>query len=436
MSKAAIARIIHTKLVGAADARSCNAIDDRACREVPGNFLLTIISQFFQQLGDAVANPKIVLPWVMETISAPLYLIGFLVPIRESGSMIPQLLLASYIRRLAIRKWVWVAGSFLQAFCIAGIGLVAWSLEGAAAGYAIIGLLALFSLSRCLSSVASKDVVGKTIPKTQRGRVSGWSASVAGMITVMFGAGLLLFSGRELAPVHYGIMLAGAGALWLIAGSVYALIREFPGEAAAADNAFIAAFRRLTILRSDRPFRRFVITRALLLCSALTGPYYVVLAQQQLGSPGYLLGLFVIASGAASLVSSPFWGHFADLSSRKVLIAAALMTTLLGLLVFLISVMRPGLFGFVWLLPLVYFLLSIAHQGVRVGRKTYVVDLAEGNKRTDYVSVSNTLIGIILLILGFTGALSSFVSVATIILILSLMGALGALLGFTLPEVE
>ncbi len=436
MSRTSIARLIHTKLVGETDARSCNAIDEHACRVVPGNFLLTIISQFFQQLGDAVANPKIVLPWVMETISAPLYLIGFLVPIRESGSMIPQLLLASYIRRMAIRKWVWVAGSILQAICIAGIGMVAWTLDGTVAGFAIIGLLALFSLSRCLSSVASKDVVGKTIPKTQRGRVSGWSASVAGMITVVFGAGLLLFSGRELTPVHYGIMLAGAGALWLVAGFVYSLIREFPGETAAGDNAFIDAFRRLTILRSDRPFRRFVITRALLLCSALTGPYYVVLAQQHLGSPGYLLGLFVIASGAASLVSSPFWGHFADLSSRKVLIAAALMTTVLGLLVFGISVTRPGLFGFVWLLPLVYFLLSIAHQGVRVGRKTYVVDLAEGNKRTDYVSVSNTLIGIILLILGFTGALSSFVSVAAIILILSLMGACGALLGFTLPEVE
>ena len=52
----------------------------------------------------------------------------------------------------------------------------------------------------------------------------------------------------------------------------------------------------------------------------------------------------------------------------------------------------PGIAGSIWFLPLAYFVLSIAHSGVRVGRKTYVVNLATGNKRTDYVAISNTTI--------------------------------------------
>jgi MFS family permease len=427
---------IYTALVGIAAADSCHGIDEKSCREVPRNFLLTIISQFFSQLGDAIANPKVVLPWVMETVHAPLYLVGFLVPIRESGSMIPQLLVAGYIRHRAIRKWIWVLGSLLQACCIIGIGLVAWTLSGTAAGFSIIALLVLFSLSRCLSSVASKDIVGKTIPKKQRGRVTGWSASAAGLITVAFGAGLLLFSSREPTSLSYAIMLAGAGLLWLIAAYTYSQIKEFPGEIADGRATFIDMIKRLSILRSDKAFRRFVITRALLLCSALTGPYYVLLAQQHLGSPGGLLGLFIIASGTAGLLSSPIWGRFADLSSRRVMIAGALLTTLLGLAVFVIDHNAEHWLEQIWLLPLVYFVLSIAHQGVRIGRKTYVVDMAEGNKRTDYVSVGNTLIGIILLVLGFTGALAAFLSVSTIILYLSLMGGAGVILAFTLPEVE
>ena len=436
MHKHRLSADIYAKLVNEEDARVCTDIDEQACRDVPGNFLLMIISHFFSKLGDALANPKVVLPWVMETLQAPLYLIGFLVPIRESGSLIPQLFIASYIRTVAVRKWIWVLGSLVQAVAIAAIGLVAWTLEGVAAGWAIIALLVLFSLARGLSSVASKDVLGKTIPKTRRGQVNGWSASAAGLITVAL-ALLLLVSGAAQLPAQvYGLLLAGAGLLWVIAAAIYARIRELPGATEGGGNAVVEALKRLDILRSDAPFRRFVITRALLLCSALTAPYYVVLAQQKLGSAAATLALFMLASGAASLLSAPLWGRFADLSSRRVMILAAVMTAGLGLLVYALDSLQPSWLALGWMLPALYFCLSIAHQGVRIGRKTYVVDLAHGNRRTDYVAVSNTLIGVILLLLGFAGALGALLSVSQIILLLSLLGALGAVMAAALPEAE
>lgn len=436
MHKHRLSADIYTKLVNEEDARVCTDIDEQACRDVPGNFLLMIISHFFSKLGDALANPKVVLPWVMETLQAPLYLIGFLVPIRESGSLIPQLFIASYIRTVAVRKWVWIFGSLVQAVAIAAIGLVAWTLDGATAGWSIIGLLVLFSLARGLSSVASKDVLGKTIPKTRRGQVNGWSASSAGLVTVAL-ALLLLFSGTDqLPPQAYGLLLAGAGLLWLIAAAIYARISELPGETEGGGNAVVEAMKRLDILRSDRPFRRFVITRALLLCSALTAPYYVVLAQQKLGSAAATLGLFMLASGAASLVSAPLWGRFADLSSRRVMMAAAIMTASIGLVVYLLDNLQPTWLAIGWMLPALYFCLSIAHQGARIGRKTYLVDLAQGNRRTDYVAVSNSVIGLILLLLGFAGALGAVMTVSQIILSLSLLGAIGAVMAAALPEAE
>ncbi len=427
---------LYEKLMNQEGARACKAIDESACREVPGNFFLQIFSQFLTQLGDAVSNPKIVLPWVLESVAAPLYLLGLLVPIRESGSMLPQLVIASYVRRLPIRKWVWVLGSVLQAASIFGIGVVAWLLQGATAGWSIIALLTLFSLSRGLCSVASKDVIGKTIPKKQRGRLSGWSSSAAGLITLALGAMLLIGNSEDLRPAHYGILLAGAGGLWLVAALVYARVKEFPGETDGGANGFVEAMRRLSILRTDKPFRRFVITRALMLCSALTAPYYVVLAQQNLGAPAYLLGLFILASGAAGLVSGPFWGLFADISSRRVLIVSALLTAVLGFIVYAVAQLQAGWLALAWVLPTIYFMLSIAHQGVRIGRKTYVVDLAEGNKRTDYVSVSNTVIGLILLLMGLTGALSTVLDVSEIILLLSCFCLGGSALALTLPEAD
>ena len=87
-------------------------------------------------------------------------------------------------------------------------------------------------------------------------------------------------------------------------------------------------------------------------------------------------------------------------------------------------------------MPVIYFILSIGYQGIRIGRKTYITDLAEGNKRTDYVAVSNTLIGFILLLSGLIGTLSSFIGLGGIILVLSLVGVLAIYLAKQLPEVQ
>ena len=178
------------------------------------------------------------------------------------------------------------------------------------------------------------------------------------------------------------------------------------------------------------------MTRALLMCSALSAPFYVALAQDNRGSAAAVLGSFVAAAGLASLLSAPVWGRFADRSSRKVMVAAALLTSGIGLVTFAVHNVLPELGRTVWFLPGAYFVLSIAHSGVRVGRKTYVVDLATGNKRTDYVAISNTVIGVMLLLVGSVGALSPLIGNAGVIALLAMMGLAGALLGTTLPEAQ
>ncbi|MEJ2534788.1 MAG: MFS transporter [Gammaproteobacteria bacterium] len=426
---------LYQKLVNEEDARVCRDISDDACRETPGNFLRLIGAYFLTKLGDAVASPKTVLAWVTNAVGAPAWVLGFLVPIRESGSLIPQLLIAGFIRRLEVRKWVWVVGSILQAGAIVGLGWVAVTLEGDAAGWAILGLITLFSLARGFCSVASKDVLGKTVPKTRRGQLTGWSASLAGLVTVGVGVSLTLPGVQSEGTQAFGWLLAGAGCLWVLAAALYGTVKEYPGETEGGGNAITEALRRADILRTDRAFRHFVIARALLMCSALSAPFYVALGQQQPGTGAALLGLFVIADGLASLLSAPIWGRFADRSSRWVMVAAAVLTSGTGLAVFAIATWFGGMLEFIWFMPVAYFVLSVAHWGVRVGRKTYVVDLASGNRRTDYVAVSNTVIGFLLLAAGTIGALASVISTAGVIAVLSLMGLAGAWMSASLPDV-
>jgi hypothetical protein len=435
----AISRSIYELLVNEEDARVCKDISEDACRETPRSFVLQLLALFLTKLGDAIASPKTVLSWVMASVQAPTALIGFLVPIRESGSLIPQLFIASFVRQLPVRKWVWVAGSVIQAVAVVGIGLAALSLRGAAAGWTILGLLALFSLARGLCSVASKDVLGKTIARTRRGQLTGWSASAAGLVSIGVGVFLLVRGAGGAGEAGAGLLaalLVGAGVLWLLAAAVYAQIPEYPGATEGGANAITEGLAKLSLLASDVPFRKFVIARSLLLCSALSAPYYVLLARETAGTAASLLGLFVIAAGLADLVAAPVWGRLSDRSSRRVMIHGGVLSAAIGALLFLADEFLPGLVAQAWFVPLAYFLLSIAHGGVRVGRKTYVVDLAQGNRRTDYVSVSNSVIGVVLLLAGLSGALSTVLSTSGIILVLSLMGFAGSIMSASLPEIE
>ena len=283
--------------------------------------------------------------------------------------------------------------------------------------------------------MASKDVIGKTVPKGRRGQLNGWSASLAGAVTLLFGLALLLPALRDRGSTLLGVMILAAAALWLLAAFVYALVHEERGATEGGGNAIALALQSLSLLYRDKPFRRFLIARALLMCSALSAPYYVALAYDRIGSVAWMLGLFVIADGLASLLSAPVWGRFADRSSKQVMYMAAIVTAATGILLYLVDRFAPDMIASIWLLPLAYFVLSIAHSGVRVGRKTYVVDLAAGADKTAYVSVSNTVIGVLLLLVGLLGLLTPLIGNAGMIGLLALIGVAGAILTTRLKDV-
>jgi predicted MFS family arabinose efflux permease len=426
---------LYDRLTNQEDARVCTDISEKACRYVPANFLRIVGSSLLTKTGDALINPKTVLAWLVNFMGAPAFVMALLVPVRESGSLIPQLAIAAWVRRKPIRKWTWVLGAMLQGAAVAAIGLVALLLRGVTAGVAVLAAIVVFSLARGLCSVSSKDVLGKTIPKTRRGRVSGIAAGLSGVFVILVGLGIYLGRPADAGALFYAALLFGAAVLWWIAAFVYGSIAEEPGETEGGGNAAAAAMKSLVLLARDRDFRRFVITRALLISSALTAPYYVSLAQRSSGGSISVLGLVVLAGGLASSLSAPTWGRLADRSSRSVLLLAATFTGALGIAVFLLERLLAGDVPS-WVYPAAFLLLGVAHSGIRLGRKTYLVDMAGGNKRTAYVAVSNTVIGVILLLAGGMTAALSFLSAETLILVFAGTSLGGAVCGLGLPEVQ
>ncbi len=429
------ARDIFDLLTGDEDARVCKDIPDEACREQPRNYLLHVASLIATKSGDRLASPKLVLAWLLTGLGAPAFMLGWLVPIRESLALLPQLVVARYLRQVPVRKWFWVGGSIVQGMAVLSMAWVALSLEGSAAGWSILGLLVVFSLARGVCSVASKDVLGKTVAKTRRGSVSGYAASVAGIVTVAVGVAALVFDPGEQTAGFFSVVLLTAGCLWLLAALVYGALAEYPGATEGGGNALSEALGQLALIRRDAELRGFLVTRTLLLSTALAAPFYVSLANEVLGDRLTGLGFLMVASGAASFLSAPVWGRLADRSSRRVMMRAALLAAAASLATALLAAM-PEFAGVSIGFAITYFALSIAHAGVRLGRKTHLVDIATADNRASYVAVSNTVIGVMLIAGGAFGVVAELVGTAWTLVLLGLVSATAAWSASRLAEAQ
>ncbi|AHE97133.1 MFS transporter [Thioalkalivibrio paradoxus] len=426
---------LYETIAGDEDARVCRDIPADACHAQPVNFFVHLVSNTLSKIGDELASARLVLAWMLGALGAPAAFAGFLVPIRESGSLLPQLFVAAAIRRQPVRKWFWVLGSVGQGLAVALMAVVALTLEGAAAGWAILALLVLFALARGVNSVAAKDVLGKTIAKRRRGTVMGYAASAAGLATLGLGLYLTLANLEQAGVGLFAALLATAAGVWWLSAAVFAGLHEQPGATEGGGNAVAEAMRSLGLLWSDREFGHFVLTRALLMSTALALPFYVLLAEAATSGSFVTLGLLILATGLASAVSAPIWGRASDRSSRQVLILSGLIAGLLGigLATASWSGMAPALDG--WVYAVLFFVLGVSHAGVRLGRKTYLVDMATQQTRAAFTAVSNTVIGALLLVGGLFGLLAQLAGTEFAILVLALFSLAGAASAWRMPEV-
>lgn len=389
------------------------------------NVTIHVASLSCTKLADGLIDPKLVLSWLLTSLGAPALVIGLLVPVREAGALLPQLFISARIRAMRAARYAWAGGSAAQGVAAAAIAGTAWLLDGALAGAVIVALLAALAVARSVCSASYKHVLGKTVAKRTRGRTTGLAGSIAAAGVLAFAAILTFGPGASLGLVTGAIILAAS--LWLAAAALFTRLDEPESSHDGDTDAASSALRNLKLLRTDTALRRFILTRGLLITTALAPPFVVTLGEASLDR----LGWMVAASSLAALVSSVVWGRLSDRSSRKVLIlSGAVSAAILAATALLgegssAAVTAALLFG-----------LMIAYQGVRLGRSTHLVDMATEDTRAAYTAVSNTAIGLLLLAGGLYGVIAHTFGTVPVLWLMAAQSALGALAATTLSEVQ
>ena len=405
-----------------------------------------VIANGVQNLGDQLVAAKTVLPWLFQAAGVPAALTALLVPIRESGSMLPQAALTPWVLNSPSRKKLWIIGGIVQALAALGIAVAAVVMESLALGIVVLVLLGVLSIGRALCSITGKDVQGKTISKGKRGVVTGRATTLGGVATLIVG-GLLLFVG-DVDLTAIVILLSIGAASWAVASMVFTGIVELSERqqaerqsskehSAKSDSSEHVRWWSDTwaLFFKDTQFRDFVIVRSLMLVSALSTSFIVALSHSVGNDSLSGLAGFVLASGLASLLGGVVSGRLSDISSRRVMSIGAAVASALLILIVASAQFLPQQISF-YLLPIGFFAINLVHTGIRVARKTYVVDMAEGDQRTLYVASANTLMGLVLLLVGGVSAVIAVFGNQAALLFLAAVGFIGTWRAGKLPEVS
>jgi len=383
----------------------------------------------FTKLGDGLVDPKLVLSWLLTSLGAGVFWVGLLVPVREAGALLPQLFTSSRLRHVEVRKWWWVIGSLVQGLAVFAIAMSALFLRGDIAGIVIVSCLAVFAVARSICSVSYKDVMGKTVEKSRRGRITGTASSIAAGGTLVFGLLLLFDVFDQRMTVFIALFLASA--LWVIAALRFSMLSETASEINVSQTESVFS-TYIQYLKRDTELQKFLVVRGLLTATAIAPPFLLILAK--VGDTNLLvqLGGLVVASSFATFVSGWVWGTLSDRSTSRVLGFAGLGSGgFLGLALFGAF---AGWYDAVWFLPVVLFGVVVSYQGVRIARSVHLVNLATEETRAAYTAISNTIIGVVLLTTGVFGLLAEATGIQSVVWLLLAMSLIGSLIGFTLKN--
>jgi MFS family permease len=412
-------------------------------REVRRSFALNVFNGTVFEFAERLIDPPLVLTWFVSQLTTSNLLIGLVAPLGNAGWFLPQLFVSARIQRMERKMPSYTAAAVIRTLSWVLLATTVWLVDDAL--LLLVGFFVLYTIARLMSGLAGLsffDVTAKTIPAQRRGSLFAWRQFLGGLLGM--GAGwivkvVLNHPGLPF-PQGHALLFALYWAAMIPALGAFMFIREPPGKAVEGQVSVGNQLRRAgRLIGSDPTYRQYMGARLALGLAGIALPFYGIYAKSVLGAREGMVGIYVTTRVAAQLVFNLPWGRLSDrygnrLTMRLQSLGAGL-TALLALgLVALVGVFRPeGPWTPYLALPL--FVLDGAMRPAQVMTgSNFLLELVPGDERPLYLGLSNTLMGVIVLLSGLGGLVVDLLSF-TGLFVLSLTLCLGGYaLATGLPE--
>jgi MFS family permease len=318
--------------------------------------------------------------------------------------------------------------------------LATFTLDGS--GALLIVFLAAFTLNSVAAGVSALpflNVVAKTIPPTRRGMYFGWRRFAGGLLG-LFG-GLLVKailspeSGLEF-PDNYAVLFFLGLLITVALVGPFSLIAE-PAEKVDRRRAGLGEQlrRAVRLLARDRNYSRYLQTRVAIVAANYALPFYAVYARRVLNAPENMVGVYLMGSTLASVLSNLVLGRVGDRYGNGLLVRLAALTAALPAAIALFfALLQKTALDMSLFFALVFVFRGLHATANSIGVHNYVLELVPSIERVLYVSFAHGVVGLALLVSPLGGAIVDWLGFKPLFLFSLACGLIAVLFSLGLGE--
>lgn len=382
-------------------ARSALDVAQEVERNYPWNFAFNLLDGATFWLGLSFMSSATIVPLFVSKLTDSQLAIGLIAVIANSGWFLPQLFTANAVQRLPRRKPVVInLGFFTER-------LPLWLLPLAAllAVEAPTLALVLFFLGYAghavgagLVATAWQDLVARIFPVDRRGRFFGITTFVGngtGALGATFSAWLLA---TLIFPTNFVATFALAAFFITLSWAFLALARE-PEQAVTtprqSSRQFWAGLPLL--LRGDQNFRRFILSRLLMVIGGMGAGFLTVAAVSRWQVPDGTVGLYTLALLIGQTVANAAAGLLADRTGHKLPLE---LGSALLVVAYLLAWLAPTASWYF----VVFLLLGLGTGAAVVSGTMIVLEFSPADLRPTYTGLVNTALGLMGMVSPLIGA--------------------------------
>jgi MFS family permease len=395
------------------------------------NAIYFMLDNLLFTIAISIIGATTVIPDFIRHLTNSEILIGLSSSLFTVGYTLPQLFVARYIVRYERKKWWFVGPNIPVRFMILIFaGIVAWL--GKDRPGLILGIFfvcyTIAAFGDGLVGVPWADLTATSLDDRWRARMLGIPVAVSGVILLGITplVSLVLGDRGPGFPNNYAILFGLAGGLFVISILPGIFIHELPGGKAVEKLPSLGEFfpEIGRVLRTDGPFRAYIVLRVLTNLFMMAAPFYIGYATVTLGLSSDVAVPVLLAMQTAGGIGGALLYTWIGAHNNVLFIRIAMASAVLLPICALMA-------GWIGPLPL-YF--GILLSGLSTGGNLFscymnwVVKYARHDQRPIYVGLANTISAIVSIIAPFIGGALAQSAGYRPLFVVSLVIALAALI--------
>ncbi|MFH1759628.1 MAG: MFS transporter [bacterium] len=368
----------------------------------PRNMAVNILDVGFFQFAMAIISVAVVMPAFAVKLGASNLLIGFLPAVIQIGWFLPQLISSFFIEGLVRKKPLLLLSGIFQRlpWIVVAVSTFYLAASNPAAALAVFFFcFAVTSFSGGFTATAWGELIAKAIPEKMRGTFMGLIQLLGSILAVLGGfiVKYVMEGGRFSFPLNYTILFSAASILLFISFFFFSLNRE-PIVITHRKSENLKSYLKWlpVILKTDRNFLHFIISRILGHSNIMGVAFFMAFALKNFNLKDTISGNFVIASTAATVLCSPVLGKAADRIGHKIILVFSSLAYLAAVIFALIA-------WHWYVMYLVFIFMAVSIVCFMISMQNIVFEFSPQDQRPTYLGLAGTLSAPFIIFFSFLG---------------------------------